>query len=295
MQLLNLPENEDLIKDWELIKYHLSQFTKLDIGVETIIQLSGQMILLLNALSETSTNHGLDQIFRERSDVLYVLLSFSMLWSLKSCIFSNLTAMSAKREHFPIMSKLFAGLHTFYASTCKVLTIVIYFTPSLGLFNCLRHLQAEQTQWHPHLKKYFVINGTIQFGNAPPVFWEDIDRWKNVDGKLMAPHHTLYGYFQLKVYFTGFLILWLLQCIFIYIAKSKCSKSFKKWNLLEKLIHAIENSLLPITCEEWDSLKGNMAEHIKQMEDNLKEVLTLIVINFVFGMIHLIPICILGT
>ena len=142
LQLLYSPENKELIKDWELIKHHLYQFIKLDIGVETMMQLTGQMILLLNALSETSTNHGLDQIFREGSDVLYVLLSFSMLWSLKSCIFSNLTAMSAKREHFPMVSKLFAGLYTFFSCTCKVLTMVIFFTPALGLFSCLRHLQV---------------------------------------------------------------------------------------------------------------------------------------------------------
>ena len=290
------PNNEDLIKKWEEIKFHLYQFVKIEIGMETMLQLSGQLILLLNSNSETTTNHGLDKIFREETDktFLLVFLYFSIIWSLKSCVWSNVYAMSAKREHFPMLSKLFACLYTLFACICRVVSTIIFFTPSLGLFSCLRHLQAEQTRWHPHLEKYFVENGTIQFGNSPPILWKEIDRWQNVSGVLEPPHHSLYGQFKLKEYFIGFWILWIFQLVAIYFAKFKFSEAFKKLDLFKKVIHVLENSFVPTTCDEWDSEKGNVKDHQNHMMQNLYENLLIIFINFIFNVTYLVPIFILG-
>ena len=72
-------------------------------------------------------------------------------------------------------SKLVAGIYTMFAIAKRVMCSILYFTPALGLFSLLRHLQAEQTKWNV---KYFVDENTglIQFGDAPPILWSTIDR-----------------------------------------------------------------------------------------------------------------------
>ena len=62
-----------------------------------------------------------------------------------------------------------------FAIAKRVMCSILFFTPPLGLFSLLRHLQAEQTKWNI---RHFVDKNTglIQFGDAPPILWSTIDR-----------------------------------------------------------------------------------------------------------------------
>ena len=135
------PLSQRLHEDWETTKYHLCQHIRLELGLETIFQLSGQLILIFNSLTTTGTNEGLDTIFNEGStQVAIILLSLSSVWSFLSCSKSNLKALGSKREHFPMVSKLIAGLYTLFAISVRVLGFVMFFAPALGLFSLLKHL-----------------------------------------------------------------------------------------------------------------------------------------------------------
>ena len=64
------------------IKFHLRNMEKLELGLETVNQLSIQMILLLNALTESRTSEGFEVIFEDGLNLWSsLLLSLSILWS----------------------------------------------------------------------------------------------------------------------------------------------------------------------------------------------------------------------
>ena len=149
-------------------------------GLETIYQLSGQLILLGLAFTETATDEGFQTVFEEGTSTLTMtLLIISNLWSFISCTLSYLTGLSACRERFPISSKAMAASYSFTTSMTRVLPIVMFFAVPLGLFSLLRHLQGEQVPWNPSLIYHFIgpnATGQVFFGNES-YDWSLIDRW----------------------------------------------------------------------------------------------------------------------
>ena len=153
------------------MKWEVCQFVKLELGMETVYQVALQIILLLMALTSTATEEGFTEIFKEGpsqegEEVLtkdaissivenigiktetyaILLLTLSIVLSFKTCITSHLKILTARREWFPLTAKLMAGFFSLLSCLTRILAIVCYFAPALGLFNLLHHLQAEQTQ-----------------------------------------------------------------------------------------------------------------------------------------------------
>ena len=289
-------------------------------GLETIYQLSGQLILLGLAFTETATDDGFQTVFEEGTSTLTItLLIISNLWSFISCTLSYLTGLSACRERFPISSKAMAVSYSFTASMTRVLPVVMFFAVPLGLFSLLRHLQGEQVPWNAVLVYNFIgpnATGQIFFGNES-YDWSLIDRWTknqsvtpfilmavsnwgegthwNPDFLISAPDYTSYTYFRLQSYFLIFLALLAFQILVIFFIKFNISTIFEKeFNCLEKIIHCLENSNIPHNIEEWDTRKGNAKEHKLRMKANLIETITMILVNTVFNLVLLAPICYLG-
>ena len=81
LESLNLG-SEEIYSMKSEIKFHLRNMEKLELGLETVNQLSIQMILLLNALTETRTSEGFKVIFEDGLNLWSsLLLSLSILWS----------------------------------------------------------------------------------------------------------------------------------------------------------------------------------------------------------------------
>ena len=57
------------------------------------------------------------------------------------------------REHFPVSSKIMVLSYVKFALLTKLLSIVMYFTPVLGLFNVLQHWKYEKIPWNNDLIK----------------------------------------------------------------------------------------------------------------------------------------------
>ena len=358
-------ERQKLLNKSIEIQYHLCNHVKLELGLETIFQLCTKLILLAYAGSKTRTTEGLSTMFEEDwkfefgnlasiSEEKFLNLVFFMFlyattsWSFISNVNSHITGLSAKRKWFPFASKIVVGCYAFFASTSRILTVIMYFTPSLGLFNTLRHWQGEQFNWHPAIinefvtnkslyfpdiperielnisqifktdytlegfddsmktmipknlqNKSFHIHGEIQFGNSTPIPWRYLDRcsYSLLDGKYVTwPKYTLYTYFSLKEYFFIFVGILVTQTIVIFLVKLKlANKNFSKLNILEKIIHSVENSNLAYNVEEWDSPRnGNAVAHIERMKSNQLEGLVFILVNMLFKLMMLCPLYILG-
>ena len=159
-------------------------------------------------------------------------------------------------------------------------------------------------------------NGSIQFGNSEEISWKEIDRWNKNESKpifeltlqsgnevnstnprylLSPPNYTLFTFFTLGQYFIGFCIMFILHTMFVFMTKWKFSQSFMELNLFEKLIHSFENMNIPFNCEEWDSCQGDAETHRNRMNANSREIMAVMLVNFVFNCIMISPLTILGN
>ena len=305
MKLELRPNDQSLISEKENLKRSLNMHVKLELGLETIYQLAGQLILLLLAYTETGTQNGLRAIFNEGLEPwpLFLLIS-SLFLSFYSCVTSHWKALIACREYFPIKSRMISGIYSFFGCLTRVTAIVMFFAGPLGLFDLLRHLQGEQYPWDTSILTLVGPDGTMVLGNNPPFKWNSVDRWKkagplyfehengtvilddignpmpNPGHQVSAPDYTFYAGLRLRYYLVIFLASNGIQILVIFIAKSLLSKSFLyEFNFLEKVLHCLENSNIPYNAKEWDDGKGDAKEHQKRMRSNWFEVLAVIIIN----------------
>ena len=118
------------------------------LGSEVFYQVPLQILLLLLATSETPTTGGLEAIFKQSSflgipmDPKAVLALF-VSWSLRTCVFLHLKSVATEKGFIQTTSKIAVFLWGLFAVMRRVLTLVAFFIPSLGLFSILYHWQAE--------------------------------------------------------------------------------------------------------------------------------------------------------
>ena len=131
-----------------------------------------------NLSSETRTSEAFSVIFKDdlaRWNIV-VLLVLSTTWSFFSCSLAHSKGLMARRDHFPMESKLIAILNSLVAILKRVTCLINYYAPPLGLFSLLRHLQAEQIQFVGEPLRLVDENGMVQFGDVTPFLWDTIYR-----------------------------------------------------------------------------------------------------------------------
>ena len=327
------PKNKTFLLKKDKITCYKRNFAKVEIGLETIYQMAGLNLLLFLSKSSTSTYTDPVQLLEEQStegtqsflgfeiskhtlrDIFEILGYISIGFSLLSCTRSHLNVLSTEREHFPFTSQCLAIMSTVIAISKKLLTIILFFTPTLGLFNLLNHWKAEQSKWVPTLIQNFVDeDGIIQFGNSPPIPWDLFDRWEknntetiqldlgnnlykdNPNYYLTPPHYSLYTILSLRESFFCFVGLSCLHLIVIILTKQKWSYAYNELSILELLIHGIENTNIPYNIRQWcGPNNGNSADHRKRMLSNRNEGIALIMVSCIFNVLHLGPLSILGN
>ena len=321
LKLRELPNDVVLIQEKETLKREMNFHIKLELGLESIYQLSIMLILLFLSYTETPTQIGLQTVFNEGLGALpLILLGISILLSFKSCITAYWKAILACREHFPLNSRITVSLFCLNGLITRVLSIVLYFAVPLGLFSLHRHLQAEQYPWRVEVLDFVGPDGMIYLGDNEPFRWSKVDRWKKMGSLFLTyengtyirdsytnqvipnpnhlvspPDYTSYVGTTLSMYLLIFFIHLAMHMVVVYIAKHKLSPDFKLiFNLLDKIIHCLENTNIPFNAKEWDDGKGNAEEHRERMKSNWIEGFTIITINFVFNTSLLIPLSFLG-
>ena len=188
------PEDKMLLEKRARLTFELKSFVKLELGTESLYQLIGQFIFLLMAKTDTPTDLISDTIRKIQSDSdLIELLVLSLIWSFATNILSNNQGLSTRRVFFPFLSQIMAGLYTLCLSTSRVLAMVLYFTPVLGLFGLLKHYKAEQTKWDPWIERFFVKDNLIKVGNVTV-------KWTNGNDAINRSV-TGFGYLKIKKYF----------------------------------------------------------------------------------------------
>ena len=313
LKLRLLPYDQTYIKAKENLKRILNRHIKLELGLETLYQLAIGLILLLLSYTQTPVQKGLKAVFNEGLSTLTLFaLSATNVLSAISFTSSHCKALNVCREHFPFTSRLAASLYSLCGLITRVVAMLMYFTVPLGLFSLLRHWQAEQVPWSQYTLDFVTPQGLLFLGDNEPIVWNEVDRWlkngtlffvdyelkrilPNPDYFIQAPDVTLYIGLNWLPYLFIFFGHVVIHTIVIFAAKCKLSQVFKCcFNLLDKVIHSLENTNLPINCQEWDDGEGDAEEHRRRMRLNWKETLVTIIINAVFNFTLLIPLCYLG-
>ena len=234
------------------------------IGLESNFQLIISTTLLLLANSQTNTITGLEVLFANESFFYLdtkLALALSILWSLFSCITSQINGMSKKREHSTGKSLTLLLIFNSVSIGLTVFSCILYLTPALSLFNSLRHLQGEM---FPHWDPYYYpedlndTNATFYYGNAKPIPWSKITRWEYKErAKADPPELSLYTFFTIEEYFGIMIILSIIQFVLQLLGKLLTNPLvFQKLSWIACLIHGICCCFVPCPMEEWDTMKG---------------------------------------
>ena len=135
----------------------------------------------------------------------------------------------------------------------------------------------------------------MYYSNTRPIPWSDITRfdYSNFDHP-KPPNSSLYTVFTLKQYFILFWVIACLHTLFILLVKCFTNyDNFKNQNMIDKIIHALENIQIPAPMKDWDEDSGTIKEHKKRREKVEIEMNATILANFLVHCVMLFPLEIL--
>ena len=268
------------LKTCKTIKKQVVECLKHELSLENIYQVSSQIILILMARTKTPTTEGLQKFFDQ--DTFWgvpmpidVALSLSVIWSMKSVILLHVKSIAIDKEYFGSSAKLFVAFQGFIISTKRIITIVAFFIPSLGLCNLLYHWKAEQLTFNSRLNREISPDDEIRLNDmTEKVYWSQLDRWDYTDpSKPQAPHYDIYTGLTLKWTFATFFLIGVLQYVLLFIVKMVFSKGFRQDNLFNKVVHILENTNIASPFEDWDKEPEDKQNLRGLQEQSLHQIL----------------------
>ena len=275
---------------------------KMDLAFEVANEIFIGALMVAFASSQTKTTTGLESLFQiegdlEIRDIKTGLDNYDIF--IGSTVVSFLSFLKsyvrAQADNWPLKSKILVAFHGFVNLAMRTIAMLVFFTPSLGLVNILRHYQAERV---PFDKKYhFEVlgNQTLYFGHAPPVPWQDITRVNYSDtNNPTPPDYRIYTGLFSKDFLIIFGCLWIHQIFAIWLHNYLRSKAFKTMSGFDQIMHAFQSVVMPAPSVDWADGVGDCKEHFDRMKGIQKEVIGMITINAIFNILHLLPITYLG-
>ena len=275
--------------------------------METIHQTSLQVGLLLLSETNTPTTGGLKTFF-DRNE--YINLTLSILWSVKTSFSEHLKHVSIAKPHLKITSKVMVYIMAALAASKRILVLVMFFVPGLGLFSILHHWQAEQIPFTVSQstgmqeRLHGMLNKTndgelVYLGKSGPVAWSLIDRSDYSDlnpltQRPQPPDYDLYTGLRLPQYFLLFVLLYVLQTVAVFITKFIVVKEFRKINMIKQFAHSLENCGIVFPLQDWDVDHGTVEEHRQRFSKVNREVIVTMVVNFFFNFVMLVPLIYTG-
>ena len=291
-----------LLKRSQAVNIQYINFLRIDLGLEMFYQTAGQILLILLTYTDTPTTGGLNRLYEQTSlfgwspETLIILL---VLWSLRSGIVLHVKSIVADKIVFrftPLLIVIFWGV---FATARRMLTLVVFFIPSMGLLNLLNHWKAEQIQFRIRKdafeRGYMTTNDTLELVNmTETVPWTDIDRWTYTDTEPQPPSYSLYTGLSLTHIFAAFILLLFLHFISVYRVKRWTVEGFMRKNIFNDCVHILENLNIPFPHEDWDNKKGSVKEYREQLRKVDKEMMATFAVNSVISIVMFLPLWLTG-
>ena len=264
------------------------------------MQVSLQILLLFLASTETATTGGLETVFNQDSVFGIpmdpkLVLGISVLFSLRTCIALHIKAISNEKIVFRTTTRLCVMLWGLFATGRRILSILSFFAPSLGLLSILHHHHAEQLPFRLRVQNARTVTPTDKiglFGMTDSVLWSELDRWSYDDpDHPVPPPFSLYTGMTLKGTFWAFIGISLVHMIVTLGIKIFTSEEFsKKQDYFKKFIHILEHLNINFPYSDWDLGDHSKEEYKRRYRNTNKEMAFTFICNFIFSAFMLIPL-----
>ena len=190
LKILNASEKDEvlkLMKEGPKVRRKYASYVRIELGMETYLQLSSQIILWLLSNTRTATVGGLQNMFQSVGDWF---LWASIALSIKTLFFVYLKTEKLLKPHFPITSTIFLSVWIIVSALNRVLVTTLYFCPSLGLFDILGHWKRELIPYSEDLHEKMINTNEVHLYNATVFAWTNLNRWNYETNS--PPSYTLY-------------------------------------------------------------------------------------------------------
>ena len=268
------------------------------IGLEVFYQVAGQIILLFFAKTATSTTGGLQEVFNQQKGLFGIkdplaVLAISIAITLKSCITLHLKTIKTEKQFVPTTSTIFILLWGLFSSMRRIISMVCFFIPSLGLLNILYHYKAEQIPfsiWQKYGKTQ--KDQIVLYGLNQTVLWGEMDRWDySTSNEGTPPSYTEYTGITLRWTFALFFLISALQFVTTLIVKIYTSKKFiVRENFLDKFLHLLLSLNLAAPFEDWDIGRFSIKEYKQRKKLINIEMAYSLSVNTIFSLVMMVPL-----
>ena len=264
-----------------------------------------QIVLLLLTLTETATVGGFEAYF-ERDSLFGVkirpsdLIILSVIWSLKTLIMMHVKSLRLEKGYFGLKATVVSFLWGLVSSIKRIIGMVAFFVPSLGLLDILWHWHAEQYPFKVRLDLVARSNMTpsqnakIELYNmTEDVRWSELDRWSYENPQdPQAPEYTLYTSLTAKWTLATFFLMLTFHMLAVFIVKMYTSVEFwmGKGTVFQKSVHILSNTNIPRAFRDWDYGNPSLEEHRRRYKRTEKEMVCLFFVNTVFSLMLLVPL-----
>ena len=306
--------NEYLTMNRKAVLTYKRNELSMEIVPQIIIQLT--MLLLNPSATSSATHSGLQAIFYDdksttnmrlanlfeayidKGSLRKMLLILSITWSLRSLLATTLKIEIDKKGKFlPLTCKAVFWLRSLISFTTRIVCILTFFGPFLGLLGSLSHWKNEQK---PLSREVFnrYPNWTYQDPRSGEINTVPLTTFHRADygdpDKVVPPAYTEYTLVPLQTAFVGFSVLLLLQAVVSTSIKSQFSSPFQSATWTSKLQHLVETLHMPKWYADWEQGEGGPEEHRLRCWMVYVEIIALIGVQLVSNLMLLVPIWITG-
>lgn len=260
-----------------------------------------QIIFLLLLRTETATTGGLETLFSQ--DLFWLgldpvfVLCISIGLSLITCVKNHTSIVSAEKGYCPMTSKILILSWGTFASLRRILSLIAFFIPSMGLFSLLHHWRAELIPFQNRIDyaKIFPIlpNDKIAlYGLNDTIYWSQLDRWDYTSqDQPIPPPYSSYTLLTLQQTFVALIVLSVIQFILILGVKTFTSKEFRnESHRTNKVIHVLENLNFASPFKDWDEGAQTFGEYRERCKALKREMLATFTVNLFITMLMMVPL-----
>ena len=205
--------------------------------------------------------------------------------------------LATQKIFFPIDSTLVAILWGLVASLRRILAIIGFFGPFLGLFNILFHWVAEQYPFTMR-KKYHPLpfDNITLFNMTEKLKWRDYDRASYELPLDPAPApYTLYTGFDLQHSVALFLVFMTFNMAAMGLVKHFTSEEFSRdCNWYNKIVHILQCTNISFPYVDWDQGQGSVEEFKLRYSNTEREMAWSFVVNSFFSLASMVLIVYTG-
>ena len=295
---------------YQKVKKATCSFIRTELGCETTLQSFLGLLLILFSMSSTKISETLALFDDTKNDEDYEVIApetfliLANIWSLFSGWRSFIRGMSSSKDRFPLLSQVVLAGHVGLSMISKVVASLLFLTPSLGLFDCLRHYQGLLMPYEivtlsaKYPGTFGSLNVSTDFTSYGNVTfpWSQLTPYDYSNASNpVKPALTTFTFFNDKEILHAFWILIAVQALLIMASKRITNaKMFKKLNCLQVITHSVENIWIPGPIQDWDHSHCTIDEYKQKRTQIDVEIGMSIFVNLVVNILMLVPVQILA-